>query len=111
MLPSVILQTNWYICTRFATRFANITATTMPKLASQRRNLTLTCILVAVVITLVMLVVTIAGVVVRPTAIIRSGIWITPVIAVAIARVITIISRITVVCRVTEADSDSSAPD
>ena len=64
-------------------------------------------VLVAVVIMPVMLVISIAAVVVRPSSVvIRSVIWIPAVIA---ARVITVISRISVVavavCRVTDAES------
>src|SRR5262245_4574864 len=67
------------------------------------------CALVMVVITLVMLVIAFSAVVVRPTStVICSVIWITPVIAVIAARIITIsISGIAVpVCGVTESDSD-----
>jgi hypothetical protein len=59
-----------------------------------------------------MLVITVAAVVIGPaTVVIRSVIRITPVVA---ARVITIISRISVavsVCGITETDSDSADPD
>src|SRR5262245_6471244 len=64
-----------------------------------------------VIMTLVMLVVSM----VRPPSVIGSVIWVTPVIAVIAAWVITIIvSRISVavtICGITEANSDPSDPD
>jgi len=61
-------------------------------------------------------VVSVVAVVVRPSSIvIRSVIWITAIIAVIAARVITRVSPITVVavtvCRITNAESDASHPD
>ena len=66
---------------------------------------------------LVMLLISMAAVVVRPPTIIRrSVVWITTVVAVIAARVITIpiswVSIVTVtISGITEADSDSSDPD
>jgi len=65
-----------------------------------------------VIITLVMLVTSMA-IVIGPPTVVGSIIWVTPVIAVIAARVVAI-SRISVVavsvCGITEADSDSSDP-
>ena len=72
-------------------------------------------LLVAVIVILMMLVGSMAAVVVRPSSVIRSVIWRTPVIAVIATWVITIVSRISVVAVpvrwVTESDPDSSDPD
>ena len=70
--------------------------------------------LVAVIVMPMMLVNSMAAVVVRPSGIVRSVIWRTPVIAVVAARIVTVVSRISVavpVCGVTESDPDSSDPD
>ena len=71
--------------------------------------------LVAVIVMPMMLVNSMAAVVVRPSGVvIRSVIWRPPVIAVIAARIVTVVSRISVavpVCGVTESDPDSSDPD
>jgi hypothetical protein len=57
-----------------------------------------------VIITLVMLVISMA-IVIGPPTVVGSIIWVTPVIAVIAARVVAVS-----VCGITEADSDSSDP-
>jgi hypothetical protein len=61
-----------------------------------------------------MLVNSMAAVVVRPSGIVRSVIWRPAIITIIAARIIAVVSRISVavpVCRVTESDPDSSDPD